>query len=144
MGMSLCVESKIISKEDYNKFLNGEVYLDNYEGLKFVNKQEVDAEIAKVKEFFEKNISDGDFDEKYLRIYDFWKWEENKDYDYELFENNKDFFKNLEYFKEGHTYFTTDEWLNYEDDELNYIERTIDSANINGQDVYCLIDAKFW
>lgn len=147
MGMRLYTETKIVSKEEYDKFNNGEVYLDNYEGLNFVDKQEVDAEIAKLKRFFEDNIEDEEFDEKYLRLYDYWRWEQfdfegDLSSDRKLFEN--DFFNNLEYFKEGHCYFTVNEWLNYEDDDESHIERTIDSRNINGQDVYCLVEAKFW
>ena len=58
---------------------------------------------------------------------------------YQYFQDNYNYFRD-----DGEQYFTIDEWLNYEDDCENYIERTIDSRNINGQDIYCLVEAKFW
>ena len=71
MGMSLNVETSIISKEEYNKFVNGEYYLSNYEGLNFINKQEVNAEIDKLFAFYKENglINEYDYaDEEFKNI----------------------------------------------------------------------------
>ena len=141
MGMSLYVDSKILSKEDYDKFNNGEVYLSNYEGLKFIDKQEADIEIDKLFNFYKENglmNYDNLTDEEFKNIIRLRHWTIDDYLPKEYFEKNDDYV----YFKDNEEkYFTINEWLNYEDDCEGYIERTIDSANINGQDVYCLIES---
>ena len=151
MGMSLNVETSIISKEEYDKFNNGEYYLSNYEGLNFINKQEVDAEIDKLFAFYKENglINEYDYtDEEFKNIIRLRQWtmEDYMPEEYLKQENLYQYFQdNYNCFRDdGEQYFTIDEWLNYEDDCENYIERTIDSRNINGQDIYCLVEAKFW
>lgn len=151
MGMSLNVETSIISKEEYDKFNNGEYYLSNYEGINFINKKEVDAEIDKLFAFYKENglINEYDYtDEEFKNIIRLRQWTMDdympkeyfmKDGLYQYFQDNYNYFRD-----DGEQYFTIDEWLNYEDSNEYYIERTIDSRNINGQDVYCLIEAKFW
>ena len=151
MGMSLYVDSKILSKEEYNKLINGEYYLSNYEGLNFIDKQEIDAEINKLLHYYKENglINNYDYsDEEFKNIIRLRQWTMN-DYmpkEYLMKEDLYQFFQdNYKYFRDdGEKYFTINEWLNYEDDCEGFIERTIDSANINGQDIYCLIESKFW
>lgn len=151
MGMSLYVDTSILSKEEYNKFANGECYLSNYEGFNFINKQEIDAEINKLFTFYKENglinyynYSDEEF-KNIIRLKQ-WTMEDYMPEEYLKQENLYQYFQdNYNYFRDdGEQYFTIDEWLNYEDDCENYIERTINSRNINGQDIYCLVEAKFW
>ena len=151
MGMSLYIDTSILSKEEYDKFVNGECYLSNYEGFNFINKQEVDAEINKLFTFYKENglinyynYSDEEF-KNIIRLKQ-WTMEDYMPEEYLKQENLYQYFQdNYNYFRDdGEQYFTIDEWLNYEDDCENYIERTINSRNINGQDVYCLVEAKFW
>lgn len=151
MGMSLNVETSIISKEEYDKFVNGEYYLSNYEGFNFINKQEINAEIDKIFTFYKENglinhynYSDEEF-KNIIRLKQ-WTMDDYMPEEYLKQENLYQYFQdNYNYFRDdGEQYFTIDEWLNYEDDCENYIERTIDSRNINGQDIYCLVEAKFW
>lgn len=151
MGMSLYVDTSILSKEEYDKFANGECYLSNYEGFNFINKQEIDAEINKLFTFYKENglinyynYSDEEF-KNIIRLKQ-WTMEDYMPEEYLKQENLYQYFQdNYNYFRDdGEQYFTIDEWLNYEDDCENYIERTINSRNINGQDIYCLVEAKFW
>ena len=151
MGMSLYVDTSILSKEEYNKFANGECYLSNYEGFNFINKQEIDVEINKLFTFYKENglinyynYSDEEF-KNIIRLKQ-WTMEDYMPEEYFKQENLYQYFQeNYNYFRDdGEQYFTIDEWLNYEDDCENYIKRTINSRNINGQDIYCLVEAKFW
>ena len=151
MGMSLYINTSILSKEEYDKFANGECYLSNYEDFNFISKQEVDAEIDKIFTFYKENglinyynYSDEEF-KNIIRLKQ-WTMDDYMPEEYLKQENLYQYFQdNYNYFRDdGEQYFTIDEWLNYEDDCENYIERTIDSRNINGQDIYCLVEAKFW
>ena len=151
MGMSLYIDTSILSKEEYDRFANGEYYLSNYEGFNFINKQEVDVEINKLFTFYKENglinyynYSDEEF-KNIIRLKQ-WTMDDYMPEEYLKQENLYQYFQdNYNYFRDdGEQYFTIDEWLNYEDDYENYIERTINSRNINGQDVYCLVEAKFW
>jgi len=147
MGLGLHIDTSILSKEEYDKFANGECYLSNYEGFNFISKQEVDAEIDKLFTFYkEKGLINHCSYEKFENILRLKQWamddyvpEEYLEQEnlYQYFQDNYNYFCDKE-----ERYFTIDEWLNYKDGRENNIKRTINSRNINGQDVYCLIEAK--